>query len=606
MLMSSLTTPLPIPQIPQHPDFKLINIESVTDFGWAYLVEYDQHLVILEELLPTAETAADLETLQINLRDQLTPFNAIADPQAAASLGVVLIDDRLFWLREPVAGTSYQRWLTQMIQAGEWFEDEAVWDFLIGVLEPLARLHQAGVSHGAIGLDSVICRDQDGVIVLQRGGGIREFGLTHQLYPVKPWPRSSSDAVSQNAMMQDLYDLGWAALILLVGDDTIDNPKVALRRLQQEEAIGPDLHKILTRLLAPLPWQQFRDAQAVLQALPPSQLDPTQLDPTQYAQSTQAPAPPSAPDQRPASAQQKPKQRGKHRRSIDPMLLGLSLVFLVLLGILGLRIFKGRSILTVLRPTTSSNAASNATIGKFSGKPNSTTASLDAISAAEKQSAKSNTPSTDSGEIQGIPKDLYDRLKTELKPTTNQAESLINQQLQQLSEEAKREIGSYRRQHYDRWFASLSDRKISQPTVDILADTTLYLHLPSLQSQPLNPRSFGQIWYAIARDQITALNQQRQLKTVTKKTFQESGKLSQGNGRVFHLTIEPGEQVQINLQADRQDLRLSVIENEIVLTRDSLNTRWTAPAATQATTYEIILTPQKRETVDYQIKLQRR
>lgn len=596
MSISSPKAPLLTPQIPQHPDFRLINVESAVDFGWVYCMEYEQRSVILEELLLSADTQTDLETLQIQLRDHLLPLTALADPQIAPSLGVVLIDDRLFWLREPVVGTSYRRWLAQVMQQGDWFEETAVWDYLVGVLAVLARLHQAGLSHGAIDLDSVICRDRDGVILLQRGGNIREFGQIHQLTTVQPNPNPVwlSPQTAQDWISQDLRDLGWSALVLLTGDATIAEPKAALRDLHRDGAIHPDLHKFLSRLLIPQSWQRLRDATAALQAIPASQrlaAPPGETVPPTVAPSPQVPKSPS-------------KQHRSRRRSLDPAMLGLSLVFFILLGILGYRLFRGRSILSILRPPTQ---ATSVEVGKFSGKPGGSTPNLNAISAAE-TNAPANAAAIatdDQSAIQGIPQALYDQLKTELKPTIKQPESLIDKQLQNLSETARQEIGTYRRKNYDRWFASLSDRQVSQPTVDILADTALYLHFPSLQDKPLNPRSFGQIWYAIARDRITALEQQKQLKIVTPKTFQESGQLQQGNGQVFQVAIAPGEQLQINLQADREDLRLSVIENEIVRTRDSLNTRWTAPKATQATMYEIILTPQKLETVNYQLKLRR-
>jgi hypothetical protein len=210
-----------------------------------------------------------------------------------------------------------------------------------------------------------------------------------------------------------------------------------------------------------------------------------------------------------------------------------------------------------------------------------------------------------SPEKQGISTELYDQLISELAKTEKQPEQRINPVLHSLSEEARRELGSYYRRNYDRWFATLAARKISQPTVDILADTAFYLRFPMLQGQTLNPRTFGQLWYAIARDQITALNQQQNLKVLAAGDFNESGQLLNGQSRVFQVQLKPGDRFQLNLNADRQAAQLAVIENEIVLTHGSSNNRWTTPQSSRETTYEIILTPLKLAAVPYSLRLQR-
>jgi serine/threonine protein kinase, bacterial len=141
--------------------------------------------------------------------------------------------------------------------------------------------------------------------------------------------------------------------------------------------------------------------------------------------------------------------------------------------------------------------------------------------------------------------------------------------------------------------------------VDILADTAFYLRVPTLRGKTLNPRSFGQLWYAIARDQITGLNQQQNLKVLTNGDFNESGKLANGHGRVWQVQVRSGEHLQLRLNTPKSDVRLSVIENEIVLIRDSSQPQWTAPKSSRSTTYEIILTPLKLDAVSYDLTLKR-
>jgi serine/threonine protein kinase, bacterial len=560
MLISSVA-----PKLPHHPDFTVVDMLAAADFGWEYLIRDAEGLWVLEELMPSAETTEDLGTLQAMLTDRLQPFCTIADPQLAPIGEILIVDDRLFWRRSYVVGRTYGQLLETAIAQDEVFTEDAVWDWLEAVLEPLAQLHDRGLVHGAIDLNAVVCREADGAIVLQRFGDVRGFGLAHYFYPLLPL-RAEPVATG---VAQDLADLAGLALVLLTGDESIDDAIEILQNLQQSEIIGDELVGILTTMLAPKPWRKFRDARDVLQAV--------QTDGDEPAESALP-----KPDSR--FSNQSPTGR-------DPIVITLAIVLVGLVALAFWRIANIRRLPATSQPETP--------VGKFSGKAAPAATNLAAMVADEPKAAPPLP------EKQGITAELYDRLMSELAKTEKQPEQRINPVLHSLSEEARRELGSYYRRNYDRWFATLASRKVSQPTVDILADTAFYLRFPMLQGKTLNPRTFGQLWYAIARDQITALNQQQNLKVLAAGDFNESGKLAQGQGRVFQVQLKPGDRLQLSLQAQKQDVQLSVIENEIVLTRGSINTRWTAPPSSRGATYEIILTPLKLDAVAYSLRLQR-
>jgi serine/threonine protein kinase, bacterial len=562
MLISSVA-----PKLPRHPDFMVVDILAAADFGWEYLIRDAAGLWVLEELLPSAETSEDLFTLQAMLTERLHPFRAIANAQLAAIGEVLVVDERLFWRRSYVAGRTYGQLLELATAQDQTFTADAVWDWLEAVLMALAPLHDQGLVHGAIDRNAVVCREADGAIILQRFGDIRAFGLAHHFYPLLPlWGQSTALA----GVAQDLADLARLALVLLTGDESIDDVTMILQNRQQPELIGDELVEILTTMLAPKPWRKFRDARDVLQAVQADGAEPA---------GTAVP--------------QQPHSRFSTKSPIgpDPIVMILAIVLVGLVALAFWRIANTRRI-----PAATSQPAPP--VGKFSGKAAPAATNLAAIVAAPPKLA-AQLP-----EKQGISPELYDRLIGDLPKTEKQPERLINPVLNRLSEEARRELGTYYRRNYDRWFATLASRKVSQPTVDILADTAFYLRFPMLQGQTLNPRTFGQLWYAIARNQITNLNQQKNLKVLTIDDFNESGQLPNGQGRVFQVQIKPGDRLQLSLEANQQDVRLSVIENEIVLTRSSLNTRWTAPQSSRGATYEIILTPLKLDAVPYQLRLQ--
>ncbi len=544
MLISSVA-----PKLPHHPDFTVMDMLAAADFGWEYLIRDAEGLWVLEELLPSAETAEDLGTLQAMLADRLQSFQAIADPQLAPIAEILVVDDRLFWRRSYVAGCTYGQLLELATNQDETFTEVAVWDWLEAVLEPLAQLHDRGLVHGAIDGNAVVCREADGAVVLQRFGDIRAFGLAHHFYPLLPL---RVEPMALSGVAQDLVDLARLALGLLTGDEAIDDVTEILQNLQQSEVIGDELAEILTTMLMPKPWRKFRDARDVLRAV--------QAD----GDATAVIAAPKS-DSR-FSANQP--------TGSDPIVVTLAIV---LVGLVALAFWRMTNTSRVPAATSPPPIPG----GKFSRK------------------VAPPLPAP-----QGISTELYDRLMSELAKTEKQPEQRINSVLSGLSEAARRELGSYYRRNYDRWFATLAASRISQPTVEILADTAFYLRFPTLQGKTLNPRTFGQLWYAIARDQITALNQQKNLKVLATSNFNESGQLTHGQGRVFQVQIKPGDRLQLALQAQKQDVQFAVIENAIVLTRSSLNTRWTAPPSARGATYEIVLTPLKLDAVAYSLRLQ--
>jgi serine/threonine-protein kinase len=585
MLISSI-----VPKLPTHPDFAVVDVLAASDFGWEYLIEDADGLWVLEEFLPSAETPGNLAALQAELQQLVQLATQVKHPQLAHSLAVLHFDERLFCLREYVPGTSYQQLFTQLLEQEEVFSEAVVWDWLTDVLRPLAALHDRSLVHGALDLHAVIGRTGNGEIVVQRFGGIREFGLAHHFYQLQPLMRSTR-ARNLPGTAQDLHDLAWMALLLLTGQAPIDSPAQVLQTLQQDAVIRDEFAAILASMLIPSAWRPFRDAADVLQALEQTKRQTEISLPAIATPTRQTFAPPSIPrsPQPQASMPSPPKTAAPQPQAIipEPITMLLSIVFIGLISFSLWRIAQ-----TIKIPLLTRTAKLTQTITPV--KPNV------AASNSVKQPVSDNA---NSQEKQGIPAPLYDRLMAELSQDTQSPEQPLNSALQRLSKAARREMGTYYRRNYDRWFATLASRNISQPTVDILSDTSFYLKFPALRDKPLNPRAFGQIWYAMARDYITGLNQQQNLKILKAGIYNESGQLHHGRGRVFQVSVRPGQQLQFWLKTSQRDVRLSVIENEIVLMRYSTNQQWTAPKSQRGATYEIILTPVRSASVAYKMSL---
>jgi serine/threonine protein kinase, bacterial len=595
---SSVFTIAPNPPI--HPRFVVLEVLAASDFGWEYLVkdldrrgEQDRgnqdrgNQWVLEEFLPSAETPDNLLDVQVALQSAIDEIVHLDHPQLAKSQEVLLLGDRLFWVREYVPGLSYRVLWEQRLERQEVFSELEVRSLLLQVLPVLSELHQQQIFHCHLDLDSLMLRQPNQLLVMTRYGEMRDLGIAAGFYLVKPL-RSWSLEANLEGVDRDLHDLAYVAMILLTGEESPDSLTSGIQQAVEEGRVTEDLAAILYQMLIPQPWQCFRSANQVYETL---------LDPGEEAVLLERPYRLEQPRlEQPRLEQPRLEQPNLDyepnlenlpsptppRR--DPLLMFLSMAFITLMSIALWRIttsFPQFKQAGLLKPPIN-NSADNPTAN--SNPPNANNSKSTAIDQAEKL---------------GISSELIDRLKQEIPNST----SALNQQLNRLSEEARNGLGTYYRKDYDRWFATLADMKISQPTIDILADTLFFLRFPELQGKTLNPRTLGQIWYAIARDQITALNQKKNIEILKAGTFNQSGQLTNGQSRIFQIKVNPGQALELKLNGSMQALRLSVIENEIVLIRYSTNTQWSAPKSLRGGTYEIILTPMKLDAVPYQLSL---
>jgi serine/threonine protein kinase, bacterial len=619
-----------VPKLPIHPQFAVVNVVRAADFGWEYLVKDCQapgRLWLLEEFLPSAATPADLGEVRAALQAVIEPLRSLDHPQLAISREIVSIDNRLFWLREYIAGHSCRTLLDDRLDQGAVFSVAEVYQVLMRVLPLLSHLHDREIFHGALDLDAIIWRDavastgemtragettHTSEIVLTRFGRMREMGLAYGFYLLTPLAHQNWPA-DQRGIDRDLFDLACVALSLLTGEAS-PCPMTTLDQIAQAQPdVSDDFLAILQQMLQPKLWQRFKSAAAVTEALelleplePLESLEPLMAAPTAAAPNrsvdrlianafTVPIEPPVGSIVQPFRPPSAPAPSARSRQTpvvaVDPILIALSVVLMGLLTFLGWRLTR----LAVKSPNLSPNPATGQ-LRPIVIKPSSSPLT------------SAPTPATDGSERLGVDADLINQLTLE-----SGQPAAIKSVLNALSEEARRELGSYYRRNYDRWYAALAARKISQPTIDVLADTSLHLYLPQLTDKTLNPRSFGQLWYALARDHITDLSQGQNLETLKAGTFNQSGQLTQGQGRVFQVQVPPGKTLQVKLNEPTVKpqsaalkpvaVKISIVANEIVLIRQSTQTQWQAPQSGRATTYEIILTPTQLTPSKYRLSL---
>lgn len=85
------------------------------------------------------------------------------------------------------------------------------------------------------------------------------------------------------------------------------------------------------------------------------------------------------------------------------------------------------------------------------------------------------------------------------KQAWNETASSLLDRLQNLPPETLKKLGTYKLADYNRWLGELGEAgKKNSPTLDALADGQLYKLFPEWKGKPLNPRTTGQVWFAIA------------------------------------------------------------------------------------------------------------
>ncbi|MBE9013921.1 hypothetical protein IQ250_27405, partial [Pseudanabaenaceae cyanobacterium LEGE 13415] len=163
-------------------------------------------------------------------------------------------------------------------------------------------------------------------------------------------------------------------------------------------------------------------------------------------------------------------------------------------------------------------------------------------------------------------------------------------QLEPLTQEARSGIGTYKRVNYDAW---LSTAKVSQKAIELLTDAQFVLRFPEQKGKVLNPRTSGQIWYAIARDQIT----KTQPETLSSLA---SGTLKNGVGKVYRASLKQGQTIKLNLKSDSTSVW--IFSADTTLLKNFSQSDWTGKV-TRSSNYEIVIVPNTIGAADYQMSI---
>ncbi|XHX79913.1 MAG: protein kinase [Stenomitos frigidus ULC029] len=532
-----------------HNRYCLIGAAGQSKFGQTYLARDQKRLnelCVVKEFTPAQSDPAAVESLRQRFHQGVSGLYELQHPQLPRLRMMFAQDERLYWVRDYVEGKSYSVLLEERKAQGQCFSEAEVIQFLLKVLPVLTYLHNRGVVHCNLSLDTLILRQQDQLPIVINFGLVQELVTQLQLHPLDP-----SQALGQWGFVppeqlygkadptSDLYALAVAAIVLLTAKtpESLYNSQTQQLDWEPLVSVSPAFVRLLRQMLHPHPQKRLAAAAQVSQILEPmlanAAVDAAPVDmPETSAQTGDALQ--ALPTRLPRK-----RLRPKRKSISDPRASAAMVVGIVLL----LAAIAWKFLLhkqPIAKPVASPSpvAVSPAvprTVPTASPRPTaSAEVSQDALRDRRRQlniDFQFFTSLVDEAFYAKNPqlrsRSLDNPEQAKLRTEWNAIASRVMDKLATLKPETRQRLGSYRRINYDQWLATLGETGAKKsPRLDALADGRFWQLFPEQKGKALNPRTFGQVWYAIADEQVGAAKAQ---KPPINSSRQTSGNDTNGN-----------------------------------------------------------------------------
>lgn len=394
-----------------------------------------------------------------------------------------------------------------------------------------------------------------------------EVSLLREVYAA---PEQLQDEAISPA--SDLYSLAATAIALLTGQEPQVRQTWWNRtqEWQSQVELYPEFARVLTRMLHPNPHKRFTSAKHVLKALEPiippvlSLTTPTlrsfpspSPSPQPPPVQTQSPPPPISPPSFPLPPLSSPSsplptphsplpkrplpQRPQRSRTGDWKASAILLISVALLvSVISFRalswVQKDRPSKPAPEPTIATNPPTKAATD--SSAPDSTTSPAQSI--PDRQPTRDGMALPSPTASPGVAAPGADRPAADLSPpflaaltdelfyakhpdlqgkklgeeqTDLQQEwkalaAEVQTKLTSLSAETRSKLGSYQRADYERWIAPGNGASVNGRELNVLANNRFGQLFPEQKGKTLDPKTFGQVWYAIAEEELKQLQPQ--------------------------------------------------------------------------------------------------
>ncbi|MBW4695709.1 MAG: protein kinase [Lyngbya sp. HA4199-MV5] len=533
----------------------LIGAAGQSKFGQTYLARDQKRLnelCVVKEFTPIVQEAAAIEALRQRFHQAILGLYELQHPQLPRLRMIFAQDDRLYWVRDYVEGKSYGVLLDERRAQGQVFSEAEVIQLLLKVLPVLTYLHNRGMVHRNLSLDTLILRQQDQIPILINFGLVQELVAQLQLHPIDPrevlgqWGFTPPEQFHGKAEpSSDLYALAVTAIALLTGKtpESLYNSQTQQLDWESLVTVHPNFMRLLRQMLQLQPQKRPASAAQVSKTLEPL-LATAAFNavpgyatvghdmPAEYSADTMTDSPetstsvnvPSHPS-RPPKKRPKPKRRGDG----DPRASAAVVVGVVMLiAAVAWKFLPHQQ--PQVKPATPTASPSVTASPANSPKVSSPSASASPASPSPQGGSVSDEALRDRRRELNVNfqvfTDMVDEVfyakypqqrsrklgnaeQDQFKREWNTIAGNVMDKLVTLKPETRAKMGSYRRVNYDEWLKVLGETGAkSSPRLDALADSRFFQLFPEQKGKTLNPRTFGQVWYAIADEQLSTAKAQ--------------------------------------------------------------------------------------------------
>ena len=617
-------------------------------FGRTYLTEDINRFnepCVLKEFAPQIQTTYILEKAEELFGREAGVLYKLQHPQIPRfrELFRVNLDGKgyIFLVQDYVEGQTYRALLDARKLEGLQFNEAEVTQMMLQLLPVLEYIHSLGVIHRDISPENLILRSSDWLPVLIDFGGVKQVAATvasqrSSVAPIPPTLLGKLGYAPEEQMRlgaayphSDLYALAATVLVLLTGkepQELIDGNTLTWT-WRREIRLSPMLGAVLDRMLQPRQSDRYQSARQVIFALTglPINSDSPQ-HPTPSTGATLAVAGranvaiPLQPQPRvtPTSTSQpsRPEPSGNN----------IWLFLLPLFGAVGMLFWAANS---WIQSHPSDQTASPPAIQPTDSTPAKTPEPKPTSAYSPQEEAQRQALFNRGKELgiddnflfggTGLVNQLFHEQHPQQRPLTpgpedadsrsqwyKIADGLLNT-LEQLSPEARRQLGSYNVQSRDRAKAEVNELHLSSRALYDLADAAFFHLFPEQRGRNFLNQPIGQVWQGLVADKVKAVQARTALERIgfdPGATSQSvSGTLKPGEGRAYIANLAKDQLIEVKLQAN-QKTQISIYPptSQLPPLLKSAGKTWSGKLE-QSGLYEFVVTSTGSEPSDYQLKI---
>ncbi|WP_061547007.1 serine/threonine-protein kinase [Cylindrospermopsis raciborskii] len=555
-------------------------------FGRTYLAEdmnRFREYCVLKEFSPVVQTPEAIQKAQELFEREATVLYQLEHPQIPRFRELLPINlegkEYLFLVQDYVQGITYSSLLNTQQQQGVKFSETAIRQLLEQILPVLQYIHSMGVIHRDISPDNLILRSSDQLPVLIDFGGVKQVAanLASQYYQSGQNTPSSGTLLGKVGFappeqMQtglvyphsDLYALAVTVLVLLTGkmpQEIIDTQTLQWQ-WRREVRLSPLLGQVLDRMLSYKPGDRYQTANQVLDALNYQRVS----SPISQSLTSQTMA--ISPPQPSTPITSTAETTGVWSTA------NIIMVTMAMFTSAGLLWWGFNNRYQPISSDTSNVTSPIPTI----------TPSVDPIanySPEEKQRKQKlrdrleelninskfftslvnqvfweKNPSLTGRTLSSEPED--ESLREEWDKTAME----VGEKLAILSENARRQLGTYTSSTRQKWQMVINSRNVSSKALYDLADAAFFRIFPEQNGKNFISKPIGQVWQGFANDRLNDIMENTAWEKIVldpgntpgNTSKMARGTLDPGGGKVFIAKLVKDQNMQVQLDANTEVL----------------------------------------------------